>query len=147
MTIYFYSSLEEPYGCFSNFSSHGIEVDGVYYKTNEHYFQAMKFLGSSKDMEDVRRTSTPKMAASVGRDRSRSLRSDWESVKDDIMRNGVLRKFEKHTEIRKLLLSTGDEEIIESAPGDYYWGAGTDGTGKNMLGKILMETRAILCAK
>src|SRR5262249_9497367 len=25
--IYFYSPLEEPYGCFSNFSPHGVELD------------------------------------------------------------------------------------------------------------------------
>ena len=144
MTIYFYSADAEPYGVFSNFSSHGIEVAGVYYKTSEHYYQSMKFAGSPQDMEDVRRASTPKMAASVGRDRKRPLRPDWEEVKDDIMRRGVLRKFETHASLRELLLSTGDEEIVENAPKDYYWGCGSDGTGKNMLGKILMETRAIL---
>ena len=147
MTIYFYSTREKPYGCFSNFSKHGFEVGGNYYKTSEHYFQAMKFIDSPKDMGDVRRAPTPKMAASVGRDRKRPLRPDWEDVKDDIMRQGVLRKFETHAEIRKLLLSTGNAEIVENAPGDRYWGIGADGTGKNMLGKILMETRAILRAK
>lgn len=147
MTIYFYSLREQPYGCFSNFSPHGIEVDGVYYKTSEHYFQAMKFTGSPKDMEDVRRAPSPKMAASIGRDRARPLRADWEAVKDDIMRAAVLRKFETHAELRDLLLSTGDDEIVENAPGDRYWGIGADGTGKNMLGKILMETRAILRAR
>lgn len=144
MTIYFYSALEKPYGCFSNFSRHGVKIDGVYYKTNEHYFQAMKFIGSQKDMDDVRRAATPKQAASIGRDRSRPLRPDWEAVKDDIMRRGVLKKFETHADIRELLLATGDEDIVENAPGDRYWGTGPDGTGKNMLGKILMETRAIL---
>ncbi|QPC81980.1 NADAR family protein [Phototrophicus methaneseepsis] len=144
MTIYFYSALEDPYGCFSNFSKHSFEMDGVYYKTSEHYFQAMKFMGSEEDMDSVRRAPTPKMAASIGRDRSRPLRTDWEAVKDDIMRQGVLKKFETHADIRQLLLATGDEPIVENAPGDRYWGAGPDGTGKNMLGKILMETRALL---
>jgi hypothetical protein len=144
MTIYFYSAREKPYGCFSNFSAPGVVIDDIYYKTNEHYFQAMKFIDSQKDMDDVRRASTPKMAASVGRDRSRPLRDDWEDVKDDIMRRGVLRKFETHDDIRAILLSTGNEDIVENAPGDRYWGAGPDGTGKNMLGKILMEVREIL---
>ncbi len=147
MTIYFYSASEEPYGCFSNFSAHGFEIDGVYYKTSEHYFQAMKFSGSPPDMADVRRSSTPKMAASVGRDRNRPLRSDWETVKDDIMRKAVLCKFETHSALGDLLLATDDEDIVENAPGDRYWGAGPDGTGKNMLGQILMETRDILRAR
>jgi N-glycosidase YbiA len=36
---------------------------------------------------------------------------------------------------------------VEKTTGDYYWGCGTNGTGKNMLGKILMETRDILRAR
>jgi hypothetical protein len=27
---------------------------------------------------------------------------------------------------------------------DYYWGIGVDGSGKNMLGKLLMEVRQAL---
>lgn len=146
-TVYFYSASAKPYGCFSNFSRHGFVVDGVYYRTNEHYFQAMKFISSEKDMHDVIRAATPKMAATVGRDRKRPLRPDWESIKDDIMREGVLCKFEAHEDIREILLATGDAPIVENAPGDRYWGAGADGTGKNMLGIILMETRAILAAR
>ncbi|MEO0564988.1 MAG: NADAR family protein [Chloroflexota bacterium] len=144
MTIYFYSTLEKPYGCFSNFSRHGVEIDGVYYKTTEHYFQAMKFEGHSEHVDDVRRAATPKLAAQIGRDRARPLRADWEQVKDDVMRRAVLAKFEKHTDIRAILLATGDQDIVENAPGDRYWGIGKDGTGKNMLGIILMETRALL---
>jgi N-glycosidase YbiA len=30
---------------------------------------------------------------------------------------------------------------VENAPGDYYWGCGANGSGKNMLGKILQEVR------
>ena len=37
-----------------------------------------------------------------------------------------------------------DEEIIENAPHDFYWGCGRDGTGRNMLGRILMEVRTAL---
>jgi len=80
-------------------------------------------------------------AAELGRERSRPLCPDWERVKDDVMRRAVRRKFEAHDDIRAVLLSTGDEEIIEDAPRDYYWGRGADGSGKNMLGKILMEVR------
>lgn len=80
----------------------------------------------------------------MGRDRLRPLRPDWESVKDDVMRRAVRRKFETHASLRDLLLGTEQQEIVENAPGDYYWGAGADGSGKNMLGIILMETREIL---
>ncbi|HNB51121.1 MAG TPA: NADAR family protein, partial [Anaerolineales bacterium] len=62
-------------------------------------------------------------------------------VKDGIMRTAVREKFRTHAGIREELLATGDAEIVENAPGDYYWGCGADGSGKNMLGKILMEIR------
>jgi N-glycosidase YbiA len=143
MTITFYSPREQPYGCFSNFSRHPLELDGVRWPTSEHYFQAQKFAGTPH-AEEVRRARTPKEAAEMGRDRSRPLRPDWEAVKDDVMRRAVHRKFEAHNDIRTILLGTGDEQIVENAPRDFYWGCGADGSGKNRLGEILMEVRQIL---
>jgi N-glycosidase YbiA len=143
MTIYFYSAREIPYGCFSNFSPHGFELDGKFWRTSEHYFQAQKFAGKP-DEEEVRKAKTPKEAANMGRERKRPLRRDWESVKDNVMRKAVRKKFETHKDIREILLATGDEMLVENTSGDYYWGCGTDGSGKNMLGKILMEVRAAL---
>jgi len=142
MTIYFYNTQGE-YGAFSNFSRHGFELDGKYWKTSEHYFQAMKFEGTKYETM-VREARSPKDAANLGRRRDFPLRKDWETIKDDVMRRAVTKKFETHEEIAKLLLSTGDSDIVENAPSDYYWGCGKDGSGKNMLGKILMEVRAKL---
>jgi N-glycosidase YbiA len=146
VAIYFYSTREEPYGCFSNFSAHGFELDGLYWPTSEHYFQAQKFVGTPH-AEEIRQARTPKQAAEMGRERHRPLRPDWEAVKDDVMRRAVRRKFETHAGIRAVLLGTGDEELVEATSGDYYWGCGTNGTGKNRLGQILMELRALLRAE
>lgn len=139
MPIYFYTTQDE-YGCFSNFSRHGFELDGKYWKTSEHFFQAQKFAGTPYE-DQVREARSPKDAAGLGRRRDFPLRDDWEQVKDDVMRRAVLKKFQTHADIREILLGTGDEEIVENAPGDTYWGCGKFGTGKNMLGKILMEVR------
>ncbi|MTJ09522.1 MULTISPECIES: NADAR family protein [unclassified Anabaena] len=139
MTIYFYSTREE-YGCFSNFSNHGFVLDELYWSTSEHYFQAQKFVGTPY-LEKLRLVKTPKEAAKMGRQRTLPLRPDWEKVKDNIMRNAVLCKFSTHANIKEILLSTGNEELVEKSPIDYYWGCGADGSGKNMLGIILMEVR------
>jgi N-glycosidase YbiA len=144
MAIYFYSPREQPYGCFSNFSRHGVSMEGVWYPTVEHYFQAQKFAGTPY-AERIQRAVTPKQAAELGRSRSVQLRADWESVKDGIMLAAVQCKFETHEALRALLLATGDEEIIENAPRDYYWGGGADGSGQNNLGQTLMAVRACLC--
>ncbi|AFY49671.1 hypothetical protein Nos7524_3897 [Nostoc sp. PCC 7524] len=142
MTIYFYT-VNEQYGCFSNFSAHGFVLDDLYWYTSEHYFQAQKFVGTLH-VEQIRLAKTPKQAANMGRERKRPLRPDWEQVKDNIMREAVLCKFATHADIKEILLATGNEEIVENSPIDYYWGCGADGSGKNMLGIILMEVREIL---
>ena len=58
------------------------------------------------------------------------------------MYRAVKRKFELHPVLRALLLATGEEDIVESAPTDYYWGVGRQGTGENRLGKIIERIRA-----
>jgi ribA/ribD-fused uncharacterized protein len=138
-SIQFYK-VSDPYGEFSNFAPFPFEIDGKVWPTSEHYFQGQKFVGSEHE-EEVRREPSPMIAARMGRDRKRPLRADWELVKDDIMRTALRAKFTQHAVLRELLLGTGDAEIVEHTTNDAYWGDGGDGTGKNMLGKLLMELR------
>jgi ribA/ribD-fused uncharacterized protein len=56
-------------------------------------------------------------------------------------------KFAAHSDIRAVLLTTGDEEIVEDTSTDHYWGRGRTGKGRNMLGRILMRTRTQLRAE
>ena len=143
-TINFYGS-REPYFEFSNFARFHVTLDGKIWPTSEHYFQAQKFLDEALQ-EKVRLARTPRAAADMGRDRSNPLRADWETVKDDVMRKVVRAKFTQHAELKKLLLDTGDAIIVEHTVNDAYWGDGGDGSGKNMLGRILMEIRSELQA-
>jgi ribA/ribD-fused uncharacterized protein len=142
MTIYFYSS-QDDYFEFSNFSQHGFTLKEKYWPTVEHYFQAQKFTDSLQ-AEKIRLASSPKQAKQLGQTRAVPLRADWEQVKDDIMREAVIAKFSSHETLKNQLLATGNEQLVENAPKDYYWGCGADGSGKNRLGQILMETRDIL---
>lgn len=139
MAIYFYK-INEEYGCFSNFAHYGFELDGKWWMTSEHYFQAQKFY-NTKYEEIIRLLDNPMKAAEMGRNRNLPLRKDWEEVKDGIMKKAVLEKFKQNKEICKVLFSTGEENIVERTTNDYYWGCGKDGSGKNMLGIILMEVR------
>ena len=139
MAIYFYKT-SEAYGCFSNFSHHGFLIDGKWWMTSEHYFQAKKFDGTVYE-EKIRLLDNPMKAADMGRDHSLPLRKDWEDVKDNIMRKAVIEKFTQNLDIKKILIQTGGQELVEKTTTDYYWGCGANGSGKNMLGLILMETR------
>lgn len=142
--IKFYAPRND-YGCFSNFSRHPVKMGKHTYQTSEHYFQSQKYAGTAIETK-IKNCASPGDAARMGRDRKHPvpLRRDWEKVKDDVMRAVVLAKFRQHKDLQEILLSTGDAELIEDTTSDYYWGCGTDGTGKNMLGKILMEIREIL---
>lgn len=128
------------YGYFSNFSRDSIFLKGKNWPTSEHYFQAQKFAGT-KHEEDIRYAEKPMKAANMGRERTRPLRQDWEAVKDDIMREAVMAKFTQNKHLTSKILDTGQANIIEHTSNDRYWGDGGDGTGENMLGKILMEVR------
>ena len=147
--IKFYRANEVPYGLFSNFDrKHPITIEGIVWTSTEHFFQATKFSGTDPCyFASIWTAKTPADAAEMGRDRNHKLRSDWEQVKDDVMRKAVRAKFTQHADLKALLLNTGDVELIEHTTNDNYWADGGDGTGKNMLGKILMEIRAELKPK
>ena len=137
--IHFYS-VADDFGCFSNFSAHPVRIGGKLWPTSEHYFQAQKFK-EVEYREKIRKSNSPMIAARMGRDRKKPLRRDWESVKVGVMRDAVRAKFTQHADIREMLLSTGQSKIVEHTERDSYWGDGGDGSGKNMLGRILMEIR------
>lgn len=140
--IQFYRTGDR-YGEFSNFYPSPIKLDGKLWPTVEHYFQAQKFPGSDHE-EAIRLESSPMIAARMGRDRSKPLRSDWEQVKDDVMKRALLAKFTQHATLRDQLTSTQDAVLVEHTKNDSYWGDGGDGSGLNKLGMMLMEVRATL---
>lgn len=143
MTKILFYRITEPYGGFSNFSPHPVELKGRVWPTSEHYFQAQKFHGTEHE-EAVRLAKTPMIAARMGRSRERPLRADWESVKDKIMSDVLRAKFTQHPKLCSLLLSTGDAQLVEHTSNDNYWADGGDGSGKNRLGQLLMELRVEL---
>jgi N-glycosidase YbiA len=140
--IYFYK-VDAPYGCFSNFSPHSIELAGVEWATVEHYYQAHKFLGTKYEhlMAEIQSAASPELAAKIGRNLVDRICPDWDLRKCDVMYRAVLQKFSTHSDIQQVLLDTIDAEIIEDSPVDYFWGCGIDRTGSNHLGRILMRVR------
>ncbi|CAG8624286.1 11526_t:CDS:2 [Diversispora eburnea] len=132
VTIEFYG-LKSKYGRFSNFYKRNVTIDGKVWSTTEHYFQVQ---------EEIRQLTRPRDAARKGRTQA-GLRSDWEQVKDDVMRTALRAKFTQHEDLKELLLNTNNSKLVEISPTDSYWGnAEKNGTeGKNMLGILLMEIR------
>jgi N-glycosidase YbiA len=140
--IYFYK-IDNPYGCFSNFSPHSIDIAGENWATVEHYYQAQKFLGTEFEslMGQIQSAPTPEIAAKIGRKLEHQPHADWERHKCEVMYRAVSQKFTTHLSIQQMLIETGSAEIIEDSPVDYFWGCGIEQTGQNHLGKILMQVR------
>jgi ribA/ribD-fused uncharacterized protein len=57
------------------------------------------------------------------------------------MYDALMAKFTQNEDAKQVLLSTGDNTLIEDSPVDWYWGCGANGKGKNRLGILLMRLR------
>jgi ribA/ribD-fused uncharacterized protein len=141
--IHFYDR-GQPYFEFTNFAEYPIELDGQKWPTSEHYYQAQKFEHFPHLKEIVRNLKTAKEAYKFPRNNPDHVRKDWQIVKNDVMRKALRAKFTQHNNLRVLLLDTGSAILVEHTSNDSYWADGGNGSGKNMLGIMLMEVRAEL---
>jgi ribA/ribD-fused uncharacterized protein len=144
MVIQFFSQ-SETHREFSNFAPFGIDLDGAWWPTVENYYQAQKFTDPALQ-QSIRQAEQPIIAKTLADENKAAIRPDWDAIKDAVMYRAVRRKFELHPALRTMLLGTGDEDIAEANPADSYWGIGSDGNGRNKLGKIMIRIRAELQA-
>lgn len=146
----------EPFYEFTNFYSAPIELDGKEWPTTEHYFQAQKFPNNPGIREYIRtkcRSARDAFNAAQSERNKHALlpRDEWAAIKWGAMYRAVKAKFKQHSDLKKLLLSTGHRVLVENAAPDTYWGVGinskTGKVGYNNLGIILMKVRDKIRAK
>lgn len=128
------------YRFLSNFYPCEILYNGQTYPSSEHAYQAAKFF----DLETqtiIRETETAGRAKILGR--SPGKRKDWDTIRISIMNEILNIKFSNPV-LAKMLLATGDAELIEGNTWrDKFWGV-YEGEGENNLGKLLMKIRSRL---
>jgi len=135
-------SFQGQYRWLSNFWPAVISYEGLIYPTVEHAYQASKTL-DKLERKEISLLDSPVRAKRAGR--KVKMRSDWNIVKLDIMKELLTKKF-SHPQLRKLLLDTGIEMLVEGNKWhDLYWGKCScsrhSTKGENNLGKLLMEVR------
>lgn len=131
------TEFQGDYRFLSNFWPVDIEYEGVRYPSTEHAFQAAKSL-ETEERKKIARLSSPDQAKKAGR--KLVCRSDWESVRIQVMLEVLRLKF-KDPDLREKLLATGNQPLVEGNWwGDVFWGV-CRGQGQNHLGKLLMRVR------
>lgn len=140
-TIYFYRAYKSGQTAgFSNFSNHPVIIkDFGSFPTAEAAIQAYKNPTDRDYVSKQESSRTPTISRMIGK--NTILRKDWSEVCEDLMYNIISEKFTQHPELLENLLNTGLRPIEQHTRGDYFWGNGGNGTGKNKLGKVLMRLR------
>ncbi len=142
-----FRKTNEAFGGLSNMApGFPMHILGIKIRTSEALYQACRY----PHLPDVQRmilneTSpmTAKMRSKPFRDQSRA---DWDDVRVKIMRWCLRVKLIYNWEqFSKLIISTGEREIVEESAKDAYWGAKVCGNqelvGENVLGRLIMELR------
>lgn len=138
-------SKAKRYWIFSNFAATPVTIDSIIYPTTEHYFQSRKFASTDPEYAVlIAQAEDPYRAKALSKTRKHPIDPQWDTIRVEVMRVALLSKALQHPEFADALLSTGEADIIEASPVDYFWGEGAKGNGTNMLGKLLVELRGRL---
>lgn len=142
--IRFYRASEKPYGAFSNLYRRDVAFEGEVFATSEHAYQAGKARKPAVRKWLMEAPSPALLAMAAHGLYYWDVAPGWSTMKFDRMRSVLRAKFTQHEDLRLLLLSTGDARLVESATVDNdvnrLWGE-VNGSGRNMLGLMLMELR------
>jgi ribA/ribD-fused uncharacterized protein len=141
--IRFGLKLENDYKGFLTMAPSPIVIEGKRYPTVEHYFQAMKFPDDLQWQEAIRVADKGLKARQLGEDKTKAPRADWEKVKESVLKEALVAKFQQNRGLLQLLKETGTRPIVFES-NDPYWGAGLTGKGKNRLGLLLVQVRTEL---
>ncbi|RPB03572.1 DUF1768-domain-containing protein [Choiromyces venosus 120613-1] len=141
-----------PTSCSSSSSPYSPMPQEIYYFTSiTQYLQYRKaqLFYDYRAAEDILATPDISIVMSIAR-RINGLQAEvWNGMRSAIVREGFMLKFGQNEELRRLLLDTGDRELVY-AVGTRNWGVGfapadagksRDTWGLNLLGQALMDVR------
>jgi len=140
--------------CFSQWWLSSFKVDGVTYKTAEHWMMANKaeLFNDDKILAKILQAKSPAEAKKLGREVKNYNDVIWLENRYEIVKEGNHHKFSQNPDLKTFLLNTNDRVIVEASPVDPIWGIGMASDhkdalnpekwkGLNLLGFALMEVR------
>lgn len=122
---------------------------GILVPTSEHAYQSAKFVNPDTQLQIASLATgiETKEVAHRLTDAGEPVHPNWQTIKIGVMLGVVRDKFNMNPDIAELLVTTGDQELVEGNTwGDRYWGVDPIGSdnGLNNLGLILMQVRSEL---
>ncbi len=143
---------------FSNFHTAKFSHKGIVFTSIEQYFQyqQVKLFNNEDLAAQILRTQDPAKVKSMARSIKDIDKKLLYQNQMDIMKEGLLCKFQQNRSLKSALASTKNKQLIEASPTDKFWGAGlplhhpkladpTQWPGKNKLGALLVEVRCEIC--
>lgn len=140
--------------CFSQWWESSFEVNGVTYKTAEHWMMAKKaeLFEDAEMATRIIEAKSPAEAKDLGRQVSNFNGDIWSQKCYEIVVEGNFHKFSQNEELKAFLIATKNSLLVEASPVDKIWGIGLAGDSKNaenpllwnglnLLGFALMEVR------
>lgn len=147
----FFWQTESP---FSQWHSSRFIIDGIPFKTAEHYMMWKKAMifGDTDVAAEVLKSIHPKETKALGRKVKNFIKEDWEKVCKQVVYEGNYAKFTQNEKLLKALMDTGETLLVEASPYDTIWGIGLNEVnakktpeskwpGTNWLGKELTRLR------
>jgi len=156
--IMFYSH-GGTYGYLSNFYQSNFIDDNVEYNCSEQYFMKKKqelFDPTNISLaNNILTNNIPAEIKKFGRQVKNYNENIWNTMRYDIMKNGLRLKFTQNLDIKQKLINTNSKKLFEASPYDRIWGTGYNAVdtlhfieknegyklGTNLLGKALEEIR------
>lgn len=117
-----------------------VKIWNMKFACAEAAFQAAKFLHNPEIAVRFIHLEG-KEALKLAQSLSYQQRGDWYQVREGIMKEVLHVKFQQHSDLGELLLATGDSYLVEHNGRDAFWTDGIDGSGKNRIGRLLMQVR------
>jgi ribA/ribD-fused uncharacterized protein len=137
------TDFRKDYFFLSNFYPCQVFYNGLMFPNSEGAYMSCKN-DNREDHVKLSEMKTAREAREYGQ--KIHIRSNWEDVKYDSMKNVLRDKFTRNLHLGIKLLETGDRQLVEGGTWhDQFWGicncSKHQGEGKNALGQILMEIR------
>lgn len=120
-------------------------LQGKEWLSIEHYYQAAAYMGVDDEfVESIRTCATPQLAHRKALNALQSFkmqRPDWDTARMIELDRAYRQMLRTYEEIYTTLRATGSAKIVYPTQTDKYLGVNEDGTGKNVLGEVLMAIR------